>query len=610
MQATGVADVSAGPRPMHRRRPTSSSSTPSSTDTEDAAPQSTPPLANLHVHSQEETSRSDPPSCSSASGPCQPHGPVVSTSMSGSSSGQPPGPNRERCKGGSMDGTSGGLPAEPAPLSQHGGMGMPPQAGSSNSEEASSEEMIPDHLLPRRVPPAPPLPRRLRSVQISTSGASSSAAPPRRVRGRSDTSSSSELREDDTTSSSESAGTVKGAPDRGRVIQHMDALRAKLTQALTKRAKMNPLNVPGLLYHCHAQCLPAMSSTLMRVALCKVGWPRPTSVPCRGRRVCPEYLVCCSRPWSAISIKDHTQDRSDGYPALRATDQAETSRQLDGNGYRTRAQVAFGHRQLRVLLVSSHACHGWSYRDTCRLYDSKRPALLCAAIAITLLCYAVLVVHRSDCSEMLRSPTLNTTERRAELGPKSQHRDCKHRYLLFALLLLLNHTTLAEGAGTDPGKPRVVIGPATMTGASTGIHTSRTTDEAKTCGEGPKQPSPNIRKIAFRKATAAGLAQYRGRTLRAAPRSEPSSQQGTVPTLSRSRNPPHSLVKTGRITIMSYNAGGLSTHHYTELLAWLHIQRRQRQGPDVVMVQETHWLGEQDYSNDEWHVLACPLLWL
>ena len=287
MQATDLADVSAGSRPMHRHRPTSSSSTPSSTDTEDAAPQSTPPVANLHVHSQEETSRSDPPSCSGAPGPCQTHGPVVSTSMSGSSStsGQPPGPNRERCKEGSMDGASNGLPAEPAPLSQQGGMGMPPQAGSSNSEETSSQKMIPDHLLPRRVPPAPPLPRRLRSVQISTSKASSSAAPPRRVRGRSDTSSSPELREDDTTSSSESASTVEGASDRGRVIQRMDDLRAKLMQALTKRAKMNPLNVPGLLYHCHAQCLPAMSSTLMRVALCKVGWPRQTSVPCRPARL-------------------------------------------------------------------------------------------------------------------------------------------------------------------------------------------------------------------------------------------------------------------------------------------------------------------------------------
>ena len=59
-----------------------------------------------------------------------------------------------------------------------------------------------------------------------------------------------------------------------------------------------------------------------------------------------------------------------------------------------------------------------------------------------------------------------------------------------------------------------------------------------------------------------------------------------------------------RITVMSYNAGGLSTHHYAELLAWLHIQKRHRQAPDIVMIQETHWLGEQDYSNDAWHVLA------
>ena len=49
MQATGVAAVSAGSRPMHSHRPTSSSSTPSSTDTEDAAPQSTTPVANLQI---------------------------------------------------------------------------------------------------------------------------------------------------------------------------------------------------------------------------------------------------------------------------------------------------------------------------------------------------------------------------------------------------------------------------------------------------------------------------------------------------------------------------------------------------------------------------------
>ena len=543
-------------------------------------------------------------------GQCQANGPTMSASMRGSSStsGQPPNRNRGRCKEDSLDDASDGLPAEQAPPRQQGEMGMPPQADGSLSGKTSSKEMIPDHLLPRRIPPVPPLPRRSRSVQISTSGATSSAAPPRRVRVRSDTSSSPELREDDTTSSSESGSTVARVSDRGRVIRHMDDLRAKLMQALTKRAKISPLNVPGRLYRCHVHCLPAPNSALLRATLCKVGRPCQASVPCRGWRVRAEHLICCSRPWSALSIMDHAQDCLDGCPTLQATAQATISSQLDRNGYRARVQVAYGHRQLRVPLVSSHACLGWSYRDACRLHESKQPALLFVTTALTLLCYAVLIMHRHACLVILRSPTLNATKRRAELGPKSQHRDCKHRYLLFALLLLLNHTTLAEGAGTDPGKPRVVVGPATMMGASTGSHTSVTTDEAKTCGEGPQRPSTNIRKIAFRKATArahsAGLAQYRGRTLRAAPRSEPSNQQGPMPASSRSRNPPHSLVKTGRITVMSYNAGGLSTPHYTELLAWLHIQRRQRQGPDVVMVQETHWLGEQDYSNDEWHVLS------
>ena len=582
-RATSAADVSASSRPLHSIRPKSSSSTPSSTDSEDA-------VADLAAQFQGETQRSDPPSRAGAPGQCQANGPTMSASMRGSSSisGQPPNPNRGRCKEDSLDDASDGLPAEQAPPRQQGEMGMPPQADGSLSGETSSEEMIPDHLLPRRIPPVPPLPRRLRLVQISTSGATSSAAPPRRVRVRSDTSSSPELREDDTTSSSESGSTVERVSDRGRVIRHMDDLRAKLTQALTKRAKISPLNVPGRLYRCHVHCLPAPNSALLRATLCKVGRPCQASVPCRGWRVRAEHLICCSRPWSALSIMDHAQDCLDGCPTLQATAQATISSQLDRNGYRARVQVAYGHRQLRVPLVSSHACLGWSYRDACRLHESKQPALLFVTTALTLLCYAVLIMHRHACLVILR--------------------DCKHRYLLFALLLLLNHTTLAEGAGTDPGKPRVVIGPATMMGASTGSHTSVTTDEAKTCGEGPQRPSTNIRKIAFRKATArahsAGLAQYRGRTLRAAPRSEPSNQQGPMPASSRSRNPPHSLVKTGRITVMSYNAGGLSTHHCTELLAWLHIQRRQRQGPDVVMVQETHWLGEQDYSNDEWHVLS------
>ena len=374
-------------------------------------------------------------------------------------------------------------------------------------------------------------------------------------------------------------------------------------QALTKRAKMSHLTAPGRLHRCHVHCLPAPISAPLSATLCKVGRRCQACIPCRGWYIRAEHLPCCLKPWSTLNITDHAQDRLDGCPSLQATAQAMISSRLDRNRYRTGVQVAYGHRQLRVTLVSSHDCLGWSYRDAYQLHVLKQFALLCVAVALTLLCCTTLITHRHACLVFLRSPALNATKRRAELGPKSQHRDCKHRYLLFALLLLLNHTTIAEGAGTGPGKPRVVIGPATMMGASTGSHNSVTTDEAKTCGEGLQRPSTAIRKIAFRKATAraqrTGLAQYRGRTLQAAQRRDPPNQQGPLPALSRSRVPPRSLAKTGRIAVMSYNAGGLSTHHYTELLAWLHIQRRQRQGPDIVMIQETHWLGEQDYSNDE-----------
>ena len=294
---------------------------------------------------------------------------------------------------------------------------MPPKADGSLSGETSSEEMIPDHLLPRRIPPVPPLPRRLRSVQISTSGATSSAALPRRV--RSETSSSPELREDDTTSSSESGSAVEKTSERGRVIRHMDDLRAKLMQALTKRAKMSHLHAPGRLHRCHVHCLPAPNSAPLSATLCKVGRRCQACVPCRGWRVRAKHLTCCSRPWSTLNIMDHAQDRLDGCPTLQATAQATISSQLDRNRYRARVQVAYGHRQLRVPLVSSHACLGWSYRDACQLRESKQLALLCVTIALTLLCYAALIMHRHACLVFLRSPTLNATKRRARLPSPS-----------------------------------------------------------------------------------------------------------------------------------------------------------------------------------------------
>ena len=100
------------------------------------------------------------------------------------------------------------------------------------------------------------------------------------------------------------------------------------------------------------------------------------------------------------------------------------------------------------------------------------------------------------------SSTLPITTNRAELGPKSQHRGNKQCHLLFALLLLLTQITLAAGAVIDPGKPRVIIGPATMMGASAERSSSANTGEAKTCGKGLQRQRLAIRKKAFRRATA------------------------------------------------------------------------------------------------------------
>ena len=100
------------------------------------------------------------------------------------------------------------------------------------------------------------------------------------------------------------------------------------------------------------------------------------------------------------------------------------------------------------------------------------------------------------------SSTLPITTNRAELGPKSQHRGNKQCHLLFALLLLLTQITLAAGAVIDPAKPRVIIGPATMMGASTERSSSANTGEAKTCGKGLQRQRLAIRNIAFRRATA------------------------------------------------------------------------------------------------------------
>ena len=202
------------------------------------------------------------------------------------------------------------------------------------------------------------------------------------------------------------------------------------------------------------------------------------------------------------------------------------------------------------------------------------------------------------------SANRNPPHIRAELGPKSQRRGHTSSCMLLTLLLLLNQVTMVASGGTGPAKPRVVVVTAAAAGVP-GYEESHSQQQGtKACGAGPQGQHRHIRKISLRKATntaqRAGIAQYRGRTIRAEPEAP-----AAVTTCNRKR--PHHVhppKRKGRIEVMRYNAGGLSTHHYAELLAWLGMLRREGRCPDVIMVQETHWPEDREYSNQDWHVTS------
>ena len=200
--------------------------------------------------------------------------------------------------------------------------------------------------------------------------------------------------------------------------------------------------------------------------------------------------------------------------------------------------------------------------------------------------------------------TATTLQQRAELGPKSQRRGSKTSCAILSLLLLFNQFNLAMGANNGPVKPRVIAVAAAATEAPPHHSTAAQAAGAKRCGIGPQGQPRMIRKRALRRAINTAqrteIAQYRGRIIRAERQSQ-NTQQNERRHQSTSNRNTH---RKGRIEVLTYNAGGLSTHHYAELMVWLSVLRRERRCPDVVMIQETHWQGDTDYSNQDWHVLT------
>ena len=119
---------------------------------------------------------------------------------------------------------------------------------------------------------------------------------------------------------------------------------------------------------------------------------------------------------------------------------------------------------------------------------------------------------------------------------------------------------------------------------------------------GHRRQPKGCRKRSFlraqRRAMLHGGAQYRGRWFSAA-----ELQTRHVPPLPESEKRTAPLPQpTFRLRYMSWNCGGLHTARFQELKQWLRTQPPDT-APHVVMLQETWWPEDLEYSAEGWHVV-------
>ncbi|CAE7840054.1 pol [Symbiodinium sp. CCMP2592] len=75
----------------------------------------------------------------------------------------------------------------------------------------------------------------------------------------------------------------------------------------------------------------------------------------------------------------------------------------------------------------------------------------------------------------------------------------------------------------------------------------------------------------------------------------PASPNHTRPT-SRTRQIPNHRPNKDSLNLLSWNAGGLSSHVYQELLAWIDQQNCYQ----IIIIQESHWTCESDFTSGPW----------
>ena len=210
---------------------------------------------------------------------------------------------------------------------------------------------------------------------------------------------------------------------------------------------------------------------------------------------------------------------------------------------------------------------------------------------------------RRDClrlSALIPEASLHST---AVPGPKSgSNPPAGHKPKASSYLLLL-YLSIFRGASVRITEPRVGGPVDRQPPEAIHWHPLHATATAKPFGLSINE-APNLKAIrkrslfrALRRLDRTGNTTYRGHrfTLPLANVSPPRPSQSTSSHQDSRARP--------RFHVMTWNAGGLSSDRYQQLLLWL-------QGPGrhlhVVAIQETHWRHDASYKVQGWHAFHFP----
>ena len=278
-----------------------------------------------------------------------------------------------------------------------------------------------------------------------------------------------------------------------------------------------------------------------------------------------KYILAVQRP-NQLSEHCHVK----GWIARHTHAKASSRMPLAGGpAYSLRSQ----HAIPTVLKSRRHTRHPWA-RDTW-VFLCRHAGWWTCGLLRAVLCTCVMSVLTLLCQPgKLQTQPANSSLHASPRVP---------RWVLFGLLLMCNTCPVASHRQTGPEAQQPYIGVPMIR-----EHTAKR----------------NLRKAAYRAARSeTQCATYRGTTYSA----DSLRQMAGLPTATmceprrtrqgQGRDP--TVSARPRLSVMTWNAGGLPKDAWMEFQLWLHEQRDY----DVIMVQETHWRFSSQFKLPQYHAL-------